>query len=578
MQKFPSMYRFLIIVFIFINVGNITESNTNIQKSNPQFENSPYSNQTKDPIKINGNSQLVDFVRMEGLRGEGTSISPYIIENYVIQIGEDSGIWIENTDLQFIIQNCTIVGEYDIAIGMQLNSLSLGITFGNVISGTVRNCTIKSCFAGISLSDSEYNHINSNFINSTRGAIRIQDSNNNEISHNFASYGNFGIYLHTSNNNSIRYNSANNYSAGGIYLQDSSNSTISHNFVSDNSIGIELYRYSCNNIVTQNFVTDNYVGIQPCYSSNSNLFFFNDIYSNGAQVRILNISINNRWDNGTSGNFWGKKYDQPYRIYGQGDNVDYHPLESPVYPDRFPNTNSGDTSSTSSTNSTNNLLASDSFWLISFACLIIISGVTIYIKKQQIPKKKAHLEVDDNTKPKTTNTFFPEENDEPPAEINEEPPAEINEEPPAEINEEPPAEINEEPPAEINEEPPAEINEEPPAEINEELPAEINEEPPAEINEELPAEINEEPPTEINEEPLTEINEEPPVEIFVETPNPRSNELIFYEETILLSNNQSPTIHSEKNSIDLSSVIVCLNCGVDIPAHLHECPECGKKK
>ena len=64
----------------------------------------PLSLQDHEPIKIDGNSQ---FISSNGvISGDGSSSNPFIIENWSIDINEQTGIYIYNTNSYFIIKNC----------------------------------------------------------------------------------------------------------------------------------------------------------------------------------------------------------------------------------------------------------------------------------------------------------------------------------------------------------------------------------------------------------------------------------------------------------------------------------------
>ena len=60
-------------------------------------------------IHINGTSDWINFKNAGNCTGQGTYSNPYIIEDLVID-GGDSGnsIWIENSDVYFMIVNCSL--------------------------------------------------------------------------------------------------------------------------------------------------------------------------------------------------------------------------------------------------------------------------------------------------------------------------------------------------------------------------------------------------------------------------------------------------------------------------------------
>ncbi|MEM3493637.1 MAG: hypothetical protein QXD15_04710, partial [Thermoplasmata archaeon] len=61
------------------------------------------------PIHINGNADFANQAASEGWPGDGSEGNPYIIDGLEIDAnGGSYGIWIENTDVYFVIRNCTV--------------------------------------------------------------------------------------------------------------------------------------------------------------------------------------------------------------------------------------------------------------------------------------------------------------------------------------------------------------------------------------------------------------------------------------------------------------------------------------
>ena len=231
-------------------------------------------------------------------------------------LGKD-GIFINNTDVFFRIENCTFYNA---------DGTLSGIYLENVTHGEITNCTVENNYYGFY----SYNSTNNTISNITASyndqhGIIIKQSNNFTI---FACilYENFlsGVYIKESDNCTIRNNTArennahgiclygtttrscidnkiNNNTlvqndAHGIYLTRSSNSTLFNNTIYNNSIdGIYLYRNCWYNNISFNIANfnDNY-GIYLYLNSS-----FNDIYNNTANnVEISHgIFINNAHNN-----------------------------------------------------------------------------------------------------------------------------------------------------------------------------------------------------------------------------------------------------------------------------------------
>ena len=105
------------------------------------------------PIRIIGNDQ---FTEENGVTsGSGTVDDPYIIENWVI-VSDGSasqGIFINNTDVHFIIRNCTINGFHHPDEHQQ------GITLSEVTNGMIENTKVSECAIGINIQYSTINKI-----------------------------------------------------------------------------------------------------------------------------------------------------------------------------------------------------------------------------------------------------------------------------------------------------------------------------------------------------------------------------------------------------------------------------------
>ncbi|MFX0071309.1 MAG: nitrous oxide reductase family maturation protein NosD, partial [Candidatus Hermodarchaeota archaeon] len=191
-----------------------TSDVTNLDKENLKIS------ATSGKIHIINNSGWVDFRNAGNCTGNGTYSEPYVIEDLIIDGGgSDSCILIENSNVYFKIENCTVYnsgywdGEDDAGIKLQ------GVSNGTLIS-------------------------------------------------NNASYNYFGIILAESNNNTISGNTANNNALDGIALYESNYNTISGNTASNNTwMGIILHDYgiglsSCNNNnISGNIVNNNHFGI-----------------------------------------------------------------------------------------------------------------------------------------------------------------------------------------------------------------------------------------------------------------------------------------------------------------------------
>jgi len=187
--------------------------------------------------------------------GDGTYSERYVIEDLVIDGGgSGSCILIENSDVYFKIENCTVYnsGEYWGDSGIRLihvdnsqlinNNCSDNYYFGiylyysdnNTLSG---NTASNNIYRGISLDSSDNNIISGNTVNNSNVGISLDSSDNNIISGNTINNNYHGIFLYNSDN-IISFNTITRCSFG-IYLKESNSNEISNNVFSDNGEDIK---------------------------------------------------------------------------------------------------------------------------------------------------------------------------------------------------------------------------------------------------------------------------------------------------------------------------------------------------
>jgi len=234
---------------------------------------------------------------------------------------------------------------------------------GNIALTNCSNNSIHDNFLGaVALFSSNYNRIFGNTIligeaifpravsENERMCIQIFGSNYNEVYGNNLLDSIYGIRVGEidfgeSKNNNIYLNNITNVGSG-VYCSYSSNSTIHANNITDCESGIRL-SYSDNNRILQNNIKNCGTSIS-IYVSNNNSFCSNNFIDNGQHVSERHdhflypgsylYSINNTWDNGTTGNYWSTYNgtddngdgigDTPYHIYE--NYTDHYPLMEPA--------------------------------------------------------------------------------------------------------------------------------------------------------------------------------------------------------------------------------------------------------
>ncbi|MEM4293549.1 MAG: NosD domain-containing protein, partial [Thermoplasmata archaeon] len=234
------------------------------------------------PIYINGNG---NFTSANGvIAGSGTPEDPYIIEGY--SINEESAqfcIWVENSDVHFIIRNCVLKGA------------EVGIALLNVKNGKIENNSISSRDIDIFLSSSTSNEIRANIVEGNNRGILLSSSINNSVTNNEFKGGlYFGIILEFSSENSVSMNTIGwtwYDSIRAISLSDSNSNTIISNNISCFREGVSIVR-GVNNTISKNRISQTtYCGITLGEEANNNTIAYNEL--GGEDEEEFSIRIEN---------------------------------------------------------------------------------------------------------------------------------------------------------------------------------------------------------------------------------------------------------------------------------------------
>jgi len=223
------------------------------------------------PVTISGND---DFVA-QGWPGVGTEEDPYIIADLNIR-GNPEGIVIENTDVHFVIRNCSVeTNNIDDAVGIFLVS--------------VKNAVIDDSSAG----DAEW-------------GIRLANCSNCEIVDCRVYNSNMGV-LFQSVSSSTLLDTTTHECNFGVAVQETEDCSFHSNRIFGNQVvGISLGE-STNRCI----ISGNSIGWNEAWSVSANA------RDNGNQ---------NRWNESTQGNEWHDYNDtETYPIAGNASSVDYYP-------------------------------------------------------------------------------------------------------------------------------------------------------------------------------------------------------------------------------------------------------------
>ncbi len=213
-------------------------------------------------------------------KGLGTEENPYILDNFNIDgQGDGSCIIIGNSTKYFRIENCTLYnsGSSFGNAGISLDNVNNGILINNNCSNNSRN--------GINLDTCGYNLLLNNTLNSN------SDS---------------GLFMINSNINNITANILNNNSIHGIRIDYCNQNTIFDNKIYNNSLyGIFLFTSDSNNFTENHIYYSGEIGIHldnEDTSSDNNLIYINWFIEN--TINAKDNGTNNKWDNGSIGNYW----------------------------------------------------------------------------------------------------------------------------------------------------------------------------------------------------------------------------------------------------------------------------------
>lgn len=335
---------------------------------------------TIDDLNIGINDWATINATYAWCNGSGTFSNPFIIENVTIDAGgTGNGILIENSNVYFIIQNCTLFnsssGYYDGGIKLynttngQLiennikNSTGIILEGGsdnNTITGNIVNYDLPLTFSTVGIylkANCSHNIISGNImINLWNGIYLEGGSENNTITGNILNDCEYGIVIwNTCDHNDIIANNIDN-SKSAVQLYSSYNNIIANNINHsttgiNSGIGEFIYFFSeYNTIIDNNIFNSGYFAIKMGNGGN-HLVKGNYLCSAVSGIRLIdspdntiyqnifkNFSGDNaineggggsNWDNGTVGNYWDDYVGADINEDGIGDSI-YTNTGSPV--------------------------------------------------------------------------------------------------------------------------------------------------------------------------------------------------------------------------------------------------------
>ena len=288
---------------------------------------------------------------------------------------EDKGICINVTSRNNSISDITLSGgSFGIVQYRTENNIIINCTFTDLVAGV----SLDSC-TGIGLESNDFSecgvlvkgerveHWNShtmdctNIINGKQllymkdrkgtaiteepGQIILSNCSNISINGKCLESASTGISLGFSSHNSISGNAVRSNGLAGILLYSSDNNTIFNNTVdAGGGAGITLAS-SRDNSISMNLVRDNLLYGAKITNGESNIVVNNTFFRNNmGKVQGADDTGENRWDDGTFGNYWSDyearfpdasndtvRWSMPYPIDGSPNMSDDKPLVWPTF-------------------------------------------------------------------------------------------------------------------------------------------------------------------------------------------------------------------------------------------------------
>jgi len=319
--------------------------------------------------------------------GSGTWGDPYVIENVYIdgqsdvpetpgKIHSENCISIRNSIKPFIIRNCTILRsgleEYD--SGIYIRTVQNGIIYNNTINYCGEGVYVDWYSRNITISENIFISDNvtapakaiqvaylshniticGNYFFDYYESVSVGGSDNCTVENNLIenTYMKAGVYFGYSDygkilNNTLKFilvssgsghevsdNIVENCANSGIRISACPNTTITGNKITNCDTGINIMA-SDNNTIKNNSVASNTAyGIYLDSNTEDSLIYLNQIFDNGIQA--YDQGSNNKWDNGSIGNYYGDYSgkdanddgigDTPYTIPGIETVKDNYPI------------------------------------------------------------------------------------------------------------------------------------------------------------------------------------------------------------------------------------------------------------
>ena len=223
---------------------------------------------------------------------------------------------------------------YNNEIGLNSHNFSNAgqVQLSNCSNSVISNLNISNITIGITIFFSNNNTISGNIANNNNYFGLVFNGDNNTITGNIMNNNENHGMLFSGDNNTISGNTLNNNNYNGLEFQGNNNQLIGNKMCYNNKNGIYLRGSNC--LFSENNISNNgEIGIIFSFSSD-NLIYRNILDENGLNAE--DNGVNNNWDNGIIGNYWGNYNgtdsnndgigDSPYNITGFANSQDNFPI------------------------------------------------------------------------------------------------------------------------------------------------------------------------------------------------------------------------------------------------------------
>lgn len=231
-----------------------------------------------DPITIANDTDFQNQASSESWSGNGSSISPYIIEGYRIDTDSDC-ITIRSTSVYFMIVDCFLIGD--------IGNTGKGVSLWNVQNAHIENCSVSWKDYGVHASyGTNFTAVNNDIREMNEAGILTTYVDTCTLSDNIILNCGHGIELDQGVNFTLTSNTVLGCSYDAVWLLQTENCTLIGNSVVDNyQGGVTFSKIELGYISENSLINNGLGGTYHCMG-----LFLRD--SQFITVQFNNISLN----------------------------------------------------------------------------------------------------------------------------------------------------------------------------------------------------------------------------------------------------------------------------------------------